>query len=89
MGARMNGNSSCGTDHRCLEIAGGNRDRAARPERQLFVGLDVVAERHLRVGAAVDVIEDDTWKALFREPPKVADVEDVRGSYAARPSEGF
>ena len=50
-------------NHRCLQIARGNRDRAARPERQLFVGLDVVAERHLRVGAAVDVVEDDARQA--------------------------
>ena len=69
---------------RRLQIDRRNRDRAARAKRQLFVGLDVVAQRHFRIGAAVDVIEDHARQALFRQPPEVADVEDVRRSHAAR-----
>jgi hypothetical protein len=37
----------------------------------------VLAQRHLRVGAAVDVVEHHARKAPFREPPQVRDVHDV------------
>ena len=83
-GARMKGSSSGAPITVVFRSHRGNRDRATRTKRELFERLDVVAERHFRVGAAVDVIEDDARQAALGEPAKVADVEHVRRGDAAR-----
>ncbi len=55
-------------EDRRLQIDGRHRDGTAGTERQLFVRLDVVAERDFGVGAAVDVIEHNARQAAFRHP---------------------
>ena len=56
----------------------GDRHRPARAERQPVVRPHIVAERHFRVGAAVDVVEEPRAEDCVWRFAEVADVEDVR-----------
>ena len=66
-------------EHRRPEVADRRRDRAARPERHVFERAAILPQRHLIVGAAVDVVERDAGRPALGEPPKVGDVQDARG----------
>ena len=83
MGARMNGSSSCAPRIVVFKSHAGIATAPRGRNVNSSIGLDVVAQRHFRVGAAVDVIEDDARQPAFRQPPEVADVEHVRRIYAA------
>ena len=65
-------------EHFRAQVRGG-RDGTARPEQHVIEDPDVLAEGHLAVGTAVDVVESHARQAALGQAPQVGDVEHARG----------
>ena len=73
-------------EHRRTQIHGRGRHRRARTERDVVEGAAVLPQRDLRVGAAVDVVEDHARQPPLRQLAEVFDVDRARRIEAGHPA---
>ena len=59
------------------QIGLGDHHRLARAEHHFRKGGDIVAQRHLVIGGAVEVIESGIRQALSRGGPQISDIDDM------------
>ena len=65
-------------EDRRARIALRDVQRVARAKGDFFEGARILAQRHLGVSGAIQIVEEDARQPLLREPPQVADVHDTR-----------
>ena len=65
-----------GAEDRDAQVARGRRNGAARPESDRLERAAILAQRDLRIGAAVDVVEHGARQPPSGDPAQIGDVDD-------------